>query len=187
MKAFIAFAIGVAALLIALRTFRSYREVKARIANNRRIGSQSKTDDVYNEDRYRDWSIGLALAGFALVALALKWGLSSSVPESPPAHAGASTSSTATSQALNVPSDPTGTFTVISKSMDRGLAVITTKRSGSSGVTWSKRAYDCGNGMVMYLGTGGSYAEMAASMPDPSMAPIVSGSIADYVGREACR
>ncbi|EID64666.1 hypothetical protein ECW26_48270 [Escherichia coli W26] len=40
---------------------------------------------------------------------------------------------------------------------------------------------------VKYLGSGETLEQMKNSKPDPKMGGIVSGSIADYVGREACK
>lgn len=38
----------------------------------------------------------------------------------------------------------------------------------------------------MYLGSGETLGEMRSSKPDDHLSPIVDGSIADYVGNEAC-
>lgn len=88
---------------------------------------------------------------------------------------------------LVIPSDPNAKYYVIDKAKENGNAVIITQRIGSSGVSYSSRLYDCANGAVKYLGTGATRAAMEASAPDPSMGPITSGSIADYVGQEACQ
>lgn len=88
---------------------------------------------------------------------------------------------------LSIPSDPNAKYYVIDKAKKNGNAVIITQRIGSSGVSYSSRLYDCANGAVKYLGTGETRAAMEASVPDPSMGPITPGSIADYVGQEACQ
>lgn len=88
---------------------------------------------------------------------------------------------------LDVPSDPGAQFYVLDKAKKNGQSVIITKRVGTSGVSYSSRLYDCSNYTVKYLGTGETRQEMEQSSPDPNMAPIVNGSIADYVGREACK
>ena len=88
---------------------------------------------------------------------------------------------------LNIPSDSKAQFFVLEKGGNGVRRTIVTKRIGSSGTSYSKRLYNCSNNTVKYLGTGDSLAEMAASKPDPNMAPIVEGSIAYYVGIEACK
>ncbi|WP_095922482.1 hypothetical protein [Rahnella victoriana] len=88
---------------------------------------------------------------------------------------------------LQIPSDPNATYTVIDTGKQGDLVTITTKREGKSGVSFSKRAYDCGLWQVMYLGTGESLEEMKSSKPDDHLSPIFEGSIADYVGAAACK
>ncbi len=88
---------------------------------------------------------------------------------------------------LYVPSDSKATFTVLERSGSGNERTITTKRVGSSGTSYSRRLYNCADRTVKYLGSGETLEQMNASQPDPRMGPIVSGSIADYVGDEACR
>lgn len=88
---------------------------------------------------------------------------------------------------LHVPSDPKAEYVVLEKTADGDGRTIVTKRSGGSGVTYSRRLYDCARSTVKYIGTGGSIEAMEASPPDRNMAPIVEGSIAYYVGIEACK
>ncbi|MGC0990084.1 hypothetical protein WKH43_13520 [Pantoea agglomerans] len=87
---------------------------------------------------------------------------------------------------LHVPSDPNASYTVLEIGSKGNLATIITKREGKSGTTYSQRAYDCSAKKVMYLGSGENLAEMRSSKPDDHLSPIVDGSIADYVGNEAC-
>ena len=88
---------------------------------------------------------------------------------------------------LSVPSDSKAKYTVLQKGASGNNRTITTKREGSSGVSYSKRLYNCSESTVKYLGSGDTMEQMKASKPDPGMAPIVPGSIAYYVGAEACR
>ena len=88
---------------------------------------------------------------------------------------------------LIVPSDPKAKFFVLEKEGSGAERTIVTKRVGPSGSSYSKRLYNCKNRTVKYLGTGDSLAEMDSSKPDPSMGPIVKGSIAYFVGLEACK
>ncbi|AUX94229.1 hypothetical protein [Mixta gaviniae] len=87
---------------------------------------------------------------------------------------------------LHVPSDPNATYTILDIGSKGNLYTIITKREGKSGTTYSQRAYDCHAGKVMYLGSGETLEEMHSSKPDDHLSPIVDGSIADYVGKEAC-
>lgn len=87
---------------------------------------------------------------------------------------------------LHVPSDPKASFTVLDIGKKGDLVTITTKRVGSSGTSYSQRAYDCKMRHVMYLGSGETLEQMKSSKPDDHMSSIFEGSIADYVGREAC-
>ncbi|MCG7388292.1 hypothetical protein [Pantoea sp. ACRSB] len=87
---------------------------------------------------------------------------------------------------LYVPSDLNATYTVLEIGTKGNLATIITKRDGKSGTTYSQRAYDCSAKKVMYLGSGETLEDMHSSKPDDHLSPIVGGSIADYVGSEAC-
>lgn len=62
-----------------------------------------------------------------------------------------------------------------------------TKRTDAGGTTYAKRFYDCLNHSVKFLGRGDTLTRMALSKPEADMAPIAAGSVADYVGREACK
>lgn len=88
---------------------------------------------------------------------------------------------------LYVPSDSKATYTVLDRDTTGNERTITTKRVGSSGTSYSRRLYNCADRTVKYLGSGETLEQMKASQPDPQMGPIVTGSIADYVGAEACR
>jgi len=88
---------------------------------------------------------------------------------------------------LSVPSDSKAQFFVLEKGGTGAQRTIVTKRVGSSGTSYSKRLYNCTDSTVKYLGTGDSLDAMAASSADPNMGPIVQGSIAYYVGVEACK
>ena len=94
--------------------------------------------------------------------------------------------SAAAQQRLSVPSDSKATYLVLEKAGKGAVRTIITKRSGSSGESFSKREYDCSRSLVRYLGTGDTPQEMRASRPKDQLSPIVSGSIAYWVGVEAC-
>ena len=96
-------------------------------------------------------------------------------------------SAIAAEKPLSVPSDPKAQFFVLEKGGSGTQRTIVTKRVGPSGIGYSKRLYNCTDSTVKYLGTGDSLAAMVASKADPNMGPIVQGSIAYYVGVEACK
>lgn len=98
----------------------------------------------------------------------------------------ASASAYAQGSPLDVPSDAKATYYVLQKSGAGPLRKIVTHRRGPSGESFSTREYDCKRDLVRYLGTGDTLAEMKASKPDKAMSPIVTGSIAYYVGIKAC-
>ena len=93
----------------------------------------------------------------------------------------------AAEKAMAVPTDAKAKYTILETGGKWPNRTIVTRRIGSSGTSYSKRLYDCSNNSVKYLGTGDTLTEMAQSKADPRMAPIVEQSIADYVGRQACK
>jgi hypothetical protein len=88
---------------------------------------------------------------------------------------------------LPVPSDAKAQYSVLEVGGAWPKRTIVTRRVGPSGTSYSRRAYDCTHHTVKYLGEGDSLAEMARAKPDQEMAPIVPESIADHVGRAACK
>ncbi|MCW0398757.1 hypothetical protein NB688_000571 [Xanthomonas sacchari] len=96
-------------------------------------------------------------------------------------------SAAAKPELLHVPSDIKAKYLVLSVEGAWPNRIIVTKRSGPSGTSYSKRLYSCSSKRVKYLGTGDTPGQMQSSKPDPNMTTIVPGSIADYVGRRACR
>lgn len=98
-----------------------------------------------------------------------------------------STVAGAADQLVNVPSDSKAKYYVLEKSGKDTQRVILTRRVGPSGTSFSKRLYNCAERTVKYLATGDTLADLAQSKPDPKMGPILEGSIAYYIGLEACR
>lgn len=91
------------------------------------------------------------------------------------------------SEVFTVPTDSKASYTVLEKTRSGDMATITTKREGPSGMSYSKRLYDCKASTVKYLGSGDTIKQMNNSAADPNMAPIIDRSIAYYVGQKACR
>jgi len=88
---------------------------------------------------------------------------------------------------IRIPSDSNAEYSILEKQGSGSERTITTKRTGSSGTTYSRRLYNCAQETFKYLGTGESFEAMASASPDPVMSAIVQGSISYYVGLEACR
>lgn len=88
---------------------------------------------------------------------------------------------------VSIPSDSKAQYSVLEKNGTGTERTIVTKRVGSSGTSYSRRIYNCKENTVRYLGTGDTRAAMNSSRPDPTIAPIVEGSIAYYVGLHACK
>lgn len=88
---------------------------------------------------------------------------------------------------LAIPTDAKAKYTILEIGGKWPDRTIVTKRVGSSGTSYSERIYNCSNNTVKYLGNGDTLTDMRRSNPDPKMAPIVQRSIADYVGRQACK
>lgn len=92
---------------------------------------------------------------------------------------------------LYVPSDSGATYVVlevVKVPPDGRLREILTKRIGRGGhISYSRRLFDCRHSQVKYLGTGDTLVAVEKSKPDANLSSIVPGSIADYVGTEACK
>jgi hypothetical protein len=88
---------------------------------------------------------------------------------------------------LSVPSDRKAKYWVLQKSGPRSGRVILTKRVGPSGESFAKRVYNCDNFTWKYIGDGDTLADLAKSKPSPKMSEVLPNSIAESVGREACK
>ncbi|KRA17524.1 hypothetical protein [Lysobacter sp. Root604] len=88
---------------------------------------------------------------------------------------------------LGIPSDAKSQYFILEIGGKWPGRTVITKRTGADGTNYSKRFYDCLNGSMKYLGNGATLYDMARSKPDQDMAPVAPRSVADYVGREACK
>lgn len=89
---------------------------------------------------------------------------------------------------LNVPADPKAEYDVLELiRRDDGLLEITTKRTGSSGVSYSKRLVDCDKMQMKYLGDGSTIEKMNASSASPRMSRLITGSSSHAASVYACR
>lgn len=86
-----------------------------------------------------------------------------------------------------IPSDSKANYSVVSQEGPASMPILTTKRFGSSGISFSRRVFDCKNRKTRYLATGDTLIQMERSSPDPNFSPVVNGSIAYYQYLYACK
>jgi hypothetical protein len=89
--------------------------------------------------------------------------------------------------AFQIPSDPKATYQILERGKAGANPTLLYKRTGPSGVSYSKRVFDCKNRTTKYLGNGDTLQELKTSTPEPKMYPLVDGSIADGLWARACR
>jgi hypothetical protein len=86
-----------------------------------------------------------------------------------------------------VPSDPKATYYILQRAGTELRPVLTTKRVGPSGTSYTRRECDCTNRTWRYVAEGDTLAELESSpKPDDAMGPLVDGSIADVMWSQAC-
>lgn len=86
-----------------------------------------------------------------------------------------------------VPSDPKATYYILQRAGTELRPVLTTKRVGPSGTSYTRRECDCTNRTWRYVAEGDTLAELESSpKPDDPMGPLVDGSIADVMWSQAC-
>ena len=95
--------------------------------------------------------------------------------------------STAKQEKISVPSDAKATYEVVfTKKVENGIEILT-KRSGTSGISYALRFYNC-KGKFKYLGEGDTQAEAESkNSSDSKLSDLTNGSISTYVGEYACK
>jgi len=88
---------------------------------------------------------------------------------------------------FTVPTDPRARYTFLVIEGTASRPIVTTKRVGPSGTSFSKKEFDCSSRTFRYLGDGNTLEQMQRSAPSPQMGPLVQGSISDYHWRRVCR
>ena len=90
---------------------------------------------------------------------------------------------------ISVPSDRRAQYAVIGKIIKKGArVVITTRRDGPSGRSFSRRECTCNKMLYRYLGDGETLAEaLSDRVPADNLSPRVRGSISDHICRHGCR
>jgi hypothetical protein len=87
---------------------------------------------------------------------------------------------------LVIPTDSKARYWIVEQSGSVEEPILTTKRVGSSGTTFSRRVFDCSAKTFRYLAEGSTLAGMQSSQPDARKAPLVDGSISHYFWVHAC-
>jgi hypothetical protein len=89
---------------------------------------------------------------------------------------------------ISVPSDPRAAYELVSRStLPNGRLSVVTKRSGPSGVSYSRREIDCRAMTFRYTGDGDSLAALDRPYAKGTMGPLTPQSISTYVAQAACR
>lgn len=92
----------------------------------------------------------------------------------------------AQARGLVIPTDPTGRYDVLYLKEEGQYRVLATKRSGSSGISFSKIKIDCKANKFQGLGQGDTEEEMEKPQVTPKFYDVVNGSIKYYQVRYAC-
>ena len=94
---------------------------------------------------------------------------------------------------LSVPTDPRASYQILAVAGTKTRPIITTRRSGPSGVSFAKREVDCRRWTFRYLAEGDTMEELRASEESRASrqtdrhGPLTEGSISSYVANAACR
>lgn len=88
----------------------------------------------------------------------------------------------------DVPADPNASYSLLSvKQGDGGKIIAMTRRTGSSGTSYSNREIDCGAQLARYIGEGDTREEAEKPSPNPGeMAGLVEGSSTHTAVQVAC-
>ena len=88
----------------------------------------------------------------------------------------------------SAPADPNASYSLLSVTKGKGGNIIAmTRRTGSSGTSYSNREIDCGSQLARYLGEGDTREEAEKPAPNPGeMATLVEGSSTWAAVQAAC-
>jgi hypothetical protein len=88
----------------------------------------------------------------------------------------------------SAPADPNATYSLLGVKPGKGGNIIAmTRRTGSSGTSYSNREIDCGAQLARYIGEGDTREEAEQPSPNPGdMAPLVEGSSTHAAVQAAC-
>ncbi len=88
---------------------------------------------------------------------------------------------------ISVPIDPKAVYSKIDITRKGPQTIMTYKRVGSSGESFSRRVFDCAARTAGYLNTGDTLEKMEASNPPKQITPVMDQSIAESLLEFACR
>lgn len=89
---------------------------------------------------------------------------------------------------ISVPSDSRAAYELVSRSpLPNGRLSVVTKRSGPSGVSYSRREIDCRAMTFRYTGDGDTLAQLDQPYAKGKMGPLTPQSISTYVANAVCR
>jgi hypothetical protein len=108
-------------------------------------------------------------------------------PTPPAARTERASDTDAGGKPLHIPSDPRARYFVLQQAGTANRPTLITTRIGSSGASFSHKAFDCSAKSFTYLGDGATLEEMRQSRPGGQMEPLVEGSISHDQWRYVCR
>lgn len=87
---------------------------------------------------------------------------------------------------IPVPSDPSAIYTAVENGSHNGLPMLISKREGKSGVSYTKKAFDCASQQAMTLGDSDTPDGLDRSISDNKMYDVMEGSITYWQWAYAC-
>ncbi|GAA0456852.1 MULTISPECIES: hypothetical protein [Sphingomonas] len=90
--------------------------------------------------------------------------------------------------AFDVPADPNARYSLLSVTPGQnGHIIALTRRTGTSGTSYSNREIDCDAQLARYVGEGDTREDAERPSPNPGdMAPLVAGSSTHTAVQVAC-
>ncbi|WP_166362424.1 hypothetical protein [Pseudomonas akapageensis] len=79
------------------------------------------------------------------------------------------------------------TYSIVAIAGDSADRTVVTKRVGTSGASYAKRAFNCGDHTVLFLGSGKTMEDLVSAKPDPETTPIFKGSLSASIAEVACK
>lgn len=89
-------------------------------------------------------------------------------------------------QTISVPNDRYAQYALIQKSGDTQERLIVVRRTSMSGVVYSRRAYDCEDDTVHFLGSGLTLEALETDQIEWRVQSVERGTVADDLERIAC-
>lgn len=88
---------------------------------------------------------------------------------------------------IHIPTDSKAQYTILSvEKRTNGYVYISSKRVGSSGISYAMRKVDCRKMTFAYVSEGEALEDLKMEKDDGNLGVLVDGSISDYISRYAC-